>query len=855
MGAFGAALIARKRSKNGDEGKSGVLGQNDLDSFSMETENAQCPGCTNHCRITIAKFSNGQRFVSGNRCERGEDIALDRETVKDKEKLPNIFDYKYKRTFDYKPLKLEDAPRGEIGIPRVLNQYENYPFWFTVLTKLGFRVLVSARSSHKLYEAGMETIPSESVCYPAKLAHGHIENLISRGIKTIFYPDVPYENVENGGSNNHYNCPIVCSYPEVIRNNVENLRELDINYINPFMPLDNLEAVARNLVKSFAFAAVSYEEAKAAVEAGAAEYGKYKEDIRAEGDRVLKEMKEKGLKGVVLAGRPYHIDPEINHGIPEMINSFGLAVLTEDSLTPDFTPSRPLRVNDQWSYHSRLYTAAEFVCRRTDLELIQINSFGCGLDAVTADQVAEILEQSGRLYTLLKIDEVSNLGAARIRLRSLIAASNARACETVPDESPKAYDRAVFTREMKDAGYTILAPQMSPIHFDLIGPVFRMFGYNVVILDNDNREAVETGLRCVNNDACYPSLIMTGQILNAVLSGRYDTDRLAVLMSQTGGCCRATNYIGFIRRALAREGLGHIPVISLNMNGMEKNPGFSVTLPMIVRGGAAIVLGDLMMKCLYRVRPYEREPGSADALHGRLRDECVALLLKKRFSAGGYRTLCRRIVRAFDELPIREGVKKPRVGIVGEILVKYMPLANNHLVELLESRGAEVVVPEFLDFFEYSAYGRNFRRKYLGGSRSATVKSNALIRVLETVRRPAEKALAASARFSPDTSIQSKARLAEKYLSLGNQYGEGWFLTGEMANFLETGVPNIVCIQPFGCLPNHVVGKGAVKALRRDHPEANIAAVDYDPGASQVNQLNRIELMLSAAVKALERGN
>ena len=850
MGAYGAALIARDRA--GARQVSGMLSFAEIAALAFKSATVRCGRCANNCLLTVNTFSDGRRHVTGNRCERGLG-----KTERTGEKLPNLMAYKYKRIFAYPPLAPEAAPRGVVGIPRVLNLYENYPFWATFFKALGFSVVLSPRSDRKVYAAGIESIPSESECYPAKLAHGHIQTLIDSGVRTIFYPSVYYERKETPGANNSYNCPMVIGYPENIANNVEDIYSgQKVRYLHPFLSFAD-EKTAEDRLTGFMAEEFGVPEAetRAAARGAWAEMLRAKADVRAEGARALAWMEQNGRKGIVLAGRPYHCDPEINHGIPEMINSFGLAVLTEDSLTPDFTPSRPLRVNDQWSYHSRLYTAAEFVCRRTDLELIQINSFGCGLDAVTADQVAEILEQSGRLYTLLKIDEVSNLGAARIRLRSLIAASNARACETVPDESPKAYDRAVFTRKMKDAGYTILAPQMSPIHFDLIGPVFRMFGYNVVILDNDNREAVETGLRCVNNDACYPSLIMTGQILNAVLSGRYDTDRLAVLMSQTGGCCRATNYIGFIRRALAREGLGHIPVISLNMNGMEKNPGFSVTLPMIVRGGAAIVLGDLMMKCLYRVRPYEREPGSADALHGRLRDECVALLLKKRFSAGGYRTLCRRIVRAFDELPIREGVKKPRVGIVGEILVKYMPLANNHLVELLESRGAEVVVPEFLDFFEYSAYGRNFRRKYLGGSRSATVKSNALIRVLETVRRPAEKALAASARFSPDTSIQSKARLAEKYLSLGNQYGEGWFLTGEMANFLETGVPNIVCIQPFGCLPNHVVGKGAVKALRRDHPEANIAAVDYDPGASQVNQLNRIELMLSAAVKALERGN
>ena len=289
-------------------------------------------------------------------------------------------------------------------------------------------------------------------------------------------------------------------------------------------------------------------------------------------------MEKNNRFGIVLAGRPYHIDPEINHGIPEMISEYGLAVFTEDSLPIDFTPDKPLRVTDQWVYHSRLYAAAEFVRNRNDLELIQLNSFGCGLDAVTTDQVSEILEGSNKLYTVLKIDEVSNLGAARIRIRSLLSAMkqrNRRGIKAAPKSA--AYRRAEFTRKMKKEGYTILCPQMSPIHFDILEPVFKSSGYNIVILDNDNRTAIDTGLRFVNNDACFPSITVVGQIMEAVLSGKYDTDHLAIIMSQTGGCCRASNYVGFIRRALEKVHLGHIPVISLNANGMEKNKGFKIS--------------------------------------------------------------------------------------------------------------------------------------------------------------------------------------------------------------------------------------------------------------------------------------
>jgi len=416
--------------------------------------------------------------------------------------------------------------------------------------------------------------------------------------------------------------------------------------------------------------------------------------------------------------------------------------------------------------------------------------------------------------------------------------------------APARYERREFTEKMFTEGYTILAPQMSPIHFDLLESVFALYGFRIKVLDNDNRSAIEMGLKFVNNDACFPSITVVGQIMDAVLSGEYDTDRLAVLMSQTGGCCRASNYVGFIRRALDKAGLGHIPVISLNANGMEKNSGFKWTPGLLMDAVHALVYGDLFMRCLYRVRPYEQVPGSANELHEKWKAICIDSLTNKN-SSYKYADVCKGIVEAFDSFPIDETVKKPRVGIVGEILVKYMPLANNHLVELLEKEGAEAVVPDLLDFFNYSIYGDQYKHEFLGGRKSAADISKIAVKVIRRLRKPAIDALQRSKRFEPPVPIDTVAQMTKPFLSLGNQYGEGWFLAGEMIELLTHGTPNIVCIQPFACLPNHVVGKGVIKALRKAYPNANIAAVDYDPGASEVNQLNRIKLMLSAANKGM----
>ena len=838
MGAFGAALIARERRQ--EQENSSLLSFDRIASLTYTTNVTRCRGCQNHCLLTVNRFPDGRRHISGNRCERGAGKEPAQE-----EAVPDLMAYKYRRIFDYPSLPADTAPRGVIGIPRVLNLYENYPFWATLFSALGFSVVLSPASSRAVYERGMESIPSESECYPAKLVHGHIQSLIDAGVQTIFYPSVFFERPEPGAQNK-YNCPMVIGSPENIRNNVEDLSAQGVRFIHPFLSFGDEKTVTERLCTVLAEEwQIPDEEVRAACHTAWEEQLRAKADIRAEGARALDWMETHGRHGIVLCGRPYHADPEIHHGIPGMIASYGFAVLTEDSLPADPAPERPLRVTDQWSYHSRLYTAAQFVRKRRDLELIQLNSFGCGLDAVTTDQVAEILEQSNKLYTLLKIDEVSNLGAARIRVRSLIAAIRQREERGVgPVPVPASYSRAVFTKEMKREGYTILAPQMLPIHFEMVQTVCRRYGYHVEILDNDTRAAVDAGLRCVNNDACYPSLIVTGQILDAVRSGRYDTHKLAILMSQTGGCCRATNYIAFIRRALDQAGYGYIPVISLSLSKLEKNPGFSLTPGLLYRSSIAVVLGDLLMQCLYRTRPYEAEAGAANALCRKHLDRCKAALAGKIFPVSRYRQLCRDIVAEFDALPLRD-IEKPRVGVVGEILVKYMPLANNHLVDLLEAEGAEAVVPDLADFFAYCFYGNLFRSKALGVPRRAARLSAAGIRLLELLRRPAKKALQSSRCFEPAISIYLTAELAKPYLSVGNQYGEGWFLTGEMVHLIHSGVNRIVCIQPFGCLPNHIVGKGVIKAIRRDHPNARIAAVDYDPGASEVNQLNRIKLLLA----------
>ena len=878
--------------------KSTLLSLEQIESLAPTHKTVRCKGCSNACLLTVNDFGKDEntgkhrRFITGNRCEKGAG-ALDKKS----QQVPNLFEYKSKRLFDhYMPLSADKAPRGTVGIPRALNMYENYPFWFTFFTKLGWRVVLSDPSTKKTYEAGIESMPSESVCYPAKLSHGHIMNLLDKHPDFIWFPCSKWERQEDDTAGNHFNCPIVASYAEALRLNIDELRESSTQFLNPWLPYDKKEHLKKRLMVELIEAhpelmgegvsAPTQAEVDAAVDAAWAEDEAFKRDMRVKGTETLKWMEETGTHGIVLAGRPYHNDPEINHAIPELLTSFGLAVLTEDSIAHLGTLERPIRLVDQWMYHTRLYAAAKVATERRDLDLIQLNSFGCGLDALTTDQVQEILESAGKVYTVLKIDEVSNLGAARIRVRSLLAAlkdqadeeaertatpASCPACdiEISPDAVPDAFNekaapeaqermrqregadtefpRAVFTEEMKEQGYTILAPQMAPYHFELLVPIFSRFGYNVELLPSVDHGAVDAGLKYVNNDICYPSILVTGQIMEAVMSGRYDTDKLAVLITQTGGGCRATNYISLIRKALKAVGLAHIPVIAISFKDLgEHNPGFKITPKMLLQAVYALQYGDVLMQCLYRTRPYEVEPGSANRLFDHWMATCKGQL-ESGESYGRFKRTIRQIVEDFDTLPLQGEGTKPRVGVVGEILVKFHPTANNQIVDVIEREGCEAVVPGLIEFFLFGVAGGIFQKDPLGRSSKGALGSKVALSAIKKFRAPVNKALAESSRFNPPANIYELAEYASEILSLCNSMGEGWLLTAEMVELIKTGAPNVVCTQPFACLPNHVVGKAVIKELRRRYPESNIVAVDYDPGASEVNQLNRIKLMISVA--------
>lgn len=834
MGAFGASIIALKKFNEKRE-NSKILSRDALEEFSVVKSNTRCGICGNNCLLTINKFNDNSRFITGNRCERASGRAIK------SEEIPNMYRYKYDRLFNYEPLPETEAVNGVIGIPRVLNMYENYPFWHTFFTHLKYKVVLSRRSSKEVFEKGMDSIPSESVCYPAKLVHGHIEALIENGIERIFYPSIPYERKEDHQANNQFNCPVVTSYPETIDANLENIQLKGVEYIQPFLPIYNKKQMYKKIVEIFVPRGHSKAQLKTALSAAYEEQRKYRNDIRRKGEEILAFIQKKKLNGIVLAGRPYHVDPEINHGIADMIQNYNIPILTEDSIAHLARVDRPIRVVDQWVYHTRLYNSATFVSKYNNLEFVQLNSFGCGLDAVTTDQAQEIIERNNKIYTVIKIDEINNLGAARIRIRSLIAVMDKNRVKI--NNKKKLLERVEFTPEMKQ-DYTILAPQMAPIHFDFLEAAFNLEGYNLKVLPEVTDQTINEGLKYVNNDACYPSLIVVGQIMEAINSGNYDLNKVAVLISQTGGGCRATNYIAFIRKALKDAGYPYIPVISLNAGGLEKNSGFKISPRLLKKLVMSLIYGDLLSRVLLKVRPYERISGAANKLHEKWTDICKQALKKARIR--DFKRNINKIVEEFDEIEIMDD-SKPKVGIVGEILVKFHPGANNNIIDYLESEGAEVVLPDLTDFMLYSSYNPVIRRDLLKESLLSSILGKLAIKYIEHFRKDMKKALKNSKRFSPPKAIEKLAEKASSILSLGHQTGEGWFLTAEMIELLEEDASNIACVQPFACLPNHITGKAMIKKLNAKFPNANITPIDYDPGSSEVNQINRLKLMLSNA--------
>ena len=832
MGAYGAALIAKERTTKDTPALD--LSEKALDLSDVKTTQFRCQSCNNHCLLTLHRFASGQKHVSGNRC----DFALKGAEAKNAE---HFIDKKLALLFNREPLPADTAPRGTIGMARVLNIYEHYPYWFELFTKLGFHVELSPYSDHYIAGLGVESIPSQSLCLPAKLAHGHVTWLAKKGVKKIWLPCVPKERTNFQNVPGRFACPVVGGYPEALKLNFECTHK-ESTLITPFVDLNEAATVVKAVAG--AFPEINVSEIKEAVQSAEAAQQTYQRQIRQMGEKCWREHEISKTPLVVIASHPYHMDPFVNHGICTLIASMGVEIVTEDSIAHMAPDTTSLDVIDQWTFHSRLYRAAELVRDKSWAELVHLVSFGCGLDAITSEQVKRILEPAGKLYTMLKIDEGDTLGAARIRLRSLFAAVKDRRNNVAGiHESPVVWHPNAPKKPLNPkAVKTIYVPQMAPIHFPILESALKSLGYNVKLLPEVRPEAIQLGLRYVNNDACYPAIVVIGQLLDTVLSKDFDRETSALLLAQTCGPCRATNYATLLKWALKDLDMGDLPVITISTYKITGTEHLPLGLKGINRIALGVLYGDLLQKLYLKTRSYEIEKGSAQALLQKWQAIACRDIDKGR---RGLRKNARLMAEDFAAVAVNR-TQKPQVGIVGEILLKYHPQANLQILEELFAEGAEPRLGDISSFLLYCLYDPVFQAKTLKGSKTRAFVSALLVDYFESLRSIANEALV-EAGFDGMPTLKEHLKRLNSLMSPAQQAGEGWLLTAEMVEFLETGAPNVLCLQPFACLPNHITGKGVMRVLRELYSGANLCAIDFEAGTSRANFTNRLKLFMAQA--------
>ena len=847
MGAYGAALIAKERSLT--EAAPIALTSEALTIEGIIRRDFRCRGCANHCLLQMNRFKSGAKYVSGNRC----DFGMHSGGAK-KKAAEGFVERKLRLLFDRPVLDPASAPEGTIGIPRVLNMYEHYPYWNALFTTLGFAVVLSGPSDKKTLAAATGTIPSQSLCFPAKLAHGHVVELAERGVKRVWLPCVPREGTPFKEADGRFACPVVAGYPEALRLNMRSSYP-ELSILTPFLDLQKDATVEAALHETFPWIVNS--RIRAAILIAKKAQDEYRLAVTAVGHALWDTHRKSDRPLVILAGHPYHADPLISNGIPALIESMGADLVTEDAVCDLLEETEKTDVVNQWTFHSRLYRAAKLAATSPKTELVQLVSFGCGIDAITSEEVSRILEAEGKLYTQLKIDEGDTLGAAKIRLKSLLAAlgERARSAVTLIKEKPVRFIRkkaksAINTvRETvtkKHSEHTLYAPQMAPIHFPILGGAFKDLGWNVKLLTTARPEAAELGLKHVNNDACYPAIVVIGQLLDAVLNDpEFDKEKDAVLLAQTCGPCRASNYPTLMRWALDDVGCGNVPVVSLSAGNLGTET-LDLGVTGIVHLMRAVVCGDLLQRLTLYTRAHEVTKGEAEKKLAYWQERLAKRLPKSKEEI---ERVFAEIVKDYAGIAL-DGIKKPAVGIVGEILLKYHPQANKAIIDRILAAGAVPVLGDLAMFFNYCLTDYIWQAKKMGGGKLKGAASWVLLHYFEGYRNLLRAALSGM-QCSEVLSTRDLVRGLKGIVSPGQQAGEGWLLTAEMIEFLDHGVTNVLCLQPFGCLPNHVTGKGVIRELRETRPQANLCAIDFEPGTSETNVDNRLKLFLAQAFENL----
>jgi predicted CoA-substrate-specific enzyme activase len=848
MGAYGAALLARDewRSQGAQARASTFSGLQNLDIVEQtKKQMIRCKGCENQCAITRLTFPNGGKFYTGNRCEKIYSNA-----GKSAYKGVSMTEIKNRLLFERR-LEPDGAPRAVIGVPRALNLFENFPFWCTLLVESGFSVKLSAPSRVGMYEKGAGTITSENICFPAKLAHGHIYDLIEAGVDRIFYPMVTYENPEFNDADGVYNCPVVGGYPELINSAIDPASKHGIPLDKPAITMRDLGLLAKACEGYLTSLGVDRRTARRAFRAAIQAQRDYKQAVRNEGERIIHKARAEGRPMVMLLTRPYHIDPQIHHKAPDILTDFGVDVLTEDSIPlADDLKLDNKHVVSLWQYPNRCMYAARWAAQQPDVEVVQLNSFGCGPDAIAVDEARRTLNEWQKGHTVIRVDEIESTGSMRLRLRSMVESMRRQRVEAgLEKPGPRFTSRRTTPAFQKaDRRRTILAPDFSRFaNLPIVRPL-RDMGYNIEILPPADRQSVEVGLKYVNNEICYPAIVVIGDVIKALQSGAYDPKEVAVGLSQTGGQCRDSCYVTLLKNGLISAGFGDVPVVSVatNFQPINEQPGLAINYPeFIYRILLTVTYADSISAMYHACAVRETTPGAAWALANEFMDALNDPNL--RITPGDLQALLKQAVQRFNALPARDETY-PAVGIVGEIYVKLNPFGGGGVVPWMIEQGVDVVLPPLTEYFTSNFVNWSVDLKYhLLRPDWVWMISRLVERPLEGYVKRIDRILDGFRFHRPAQSIWHMAEKASQVLALTNHFGEGWLIPGGIATLVEANVKNILCLQPFGCIANHVVAKGVQNRLKTLYPDLNLLFLDCDAGNSEVNFYNRMHFFLHHA--------
>jgi predicted CoA-substrate-specific enzyme activase len=838
MGAFGAALYARKSWTEGKE-TPGFAGREGLpDIQAIETKELYCKGCTNKCPVLRFTFKNGNVYYAGNKCEK---------VFYNKRSAPvkgyNAFEWKNRLLFDRGAGQVSGKT---IGIPRVLNMFENYPFWHTLFTHCGFDVALSPESTFPLYQRGVGGVMSDNICFPAKLVHGHILALIDGKADRIFYPMVTKEENECKQSSNSFNCPVVSGYPDVIRSAVDPEETYGIPFDKPVINFTNEEVLKEacfTYLKGLGVAKDVFEDA----------FTKALKERTAVRETLRNEQREQLNKAIltkewafVVAGRPYHTDPLIHQKVGDILSGFGIHVFTDDVFrTPEGEGFGKLKIVSQWSYPNRVVQAAMEVARLPQhVQLIQLNSFGCGPDSFFMDETGDVLRHAGKNHTVIRIDEISGSGAIRLRLRSLI--ESLKSLPPAEKKADKPYTGYTADYTEADKRKTILIPWFADFISPFIPIIAGLAGYKMLNLPPTSKASADIGLKYGHNEVCYPSTLIVGDIITGLQSGRYNVDECVVAITQTGGQCRATNYLSQIKSGLQNAGFGHIPVVVISTGEVYRNEQKAFKLPLLKYANVLVytlLYADALQKMYSSSVVREKTKGEARRLFDFYIERGTEAVRKN--SSKTILKLMEQAVADFNLLPVYER-SYTKVGLIGEIFVKYNTYGQAHITEWLRDKGMEVSTPPILDFLmQYFVNSEvNIRNKVNEGSLAYHLSRPVFLRFMNKRIRAIEDIMKHYRLYEPAESIFTKAQYAAEILDLANQFGEGWMIAAEVASYARSGVERVVCVQPFGCIANHIVAKGIEKRLKKCYPAMSLLYLDIDGGMAEVNLQNRLHFIM-----------